>query len=153
MARDNHPRTRQANKLARRQGKRATADRILVVSEGSKTEPEYFEEIRKSLRLPTANVHVMPSEYGTPPDQVVQFAKDLFLKGNEHLKIKPKAFEKVYAVFDRDDHDRYHNALSQSQIITRTNLRNDLNKKIEFKGRYQNTRRVKVATTNKQEIK
>jgi len=31
MGRDNHPRVRQANKFARKQGKRAPADRLLIV--------------------------------------------------------------------------------------------------------------------------
>jgi len=75
MALDNSPRIRQAKKLARKQGKLVPADRILIVSEGSKTEPQYFNEIRNALRLPTANVCVMPSDYGTSPDQVYSSGK------------------------------------------------------------------------------
>jgi hypothetical protein len=133
MARDNHPRVRQAYKLTRKQGKIAPADRVLIVSEGSKTEPFYFEEIRKALRLPTANIRVTPSDYGTCPLQVVKFAKDLFSSGNKNLNIRPKVFEKVYAVFDRDDHEKYHEALTLSQSYNEKKLRNDQNRVIEFK--------------------
>jgi len=56
MARDNHPKIRQANKMKRKLGARKGADRILIVSEGSKTEPKYFNEIRVDLRLSTANI-------------------------------------------------------------------------------------------------
>ncbi len=48
MARDNSPRERQKKQLERKQGRRAGYDRILIVSEGSKTEPNYFSEIRAS---------------------------------------------------------------------------------------------------------
>ena len=42
MARDNSPRERQRKQLERKLGRRASYDRILIVSEGSKTEPNYF---------------------------------------------------------------------------------------------------------------
>ncbi|MEY3201990.1 MAG: hypothetical protein RIR70_1540 [Pseudomonadota bacterium] len=105
MARDNSPKDRQRNQLARKQGRRASYDRILIVSEGSKTEPNYFREIREAYRLHTANVEVRPSEMGTAPIQVVQYARMLFEEGDRHRNIPPRAFERVYAVFDRDDHD------------------------------------------------
>jgi len=79
----------------------------------------------------------MPSDYGTSPHQVVNFAKNLFSTGNEQLNIRPKAFEKVYAVFDRDDHERYHEALTLTLTLAQSyndrKLRNDQNSVIEFK--------------------
>ncbi len=47
-------------------------------SKNSKTEPNYFCEIRAAYRLHTANVEVRSSELGTAPIQVVQYAKELF---------------------------------------------------------------------------
>ena len=78
MARDNSPKIRQRTQLERKQNQRASYDRILIVSEGSKTEPHYFREIRVIHKLHTANVQVRPSELGTEPTQVVQYARDLF---------------------------------------------------------------------------
>ena len=46
MARDNSPKERQRQQLERKLARRASYDRILIVSEGSKTEPNYFGEIR-----------------------------------------------------------------------------------------------------------
>lgn len=46
MGKDNQPKARQAAKLARKKARRAPYERILIVSEGSKTEPHYFGEIR-----------------------------------------------------------------------------------------------------------
>lgn len=124
MARDNSPKIRQARQLERKLGRRASYDRILIVSEGSKTEPNYFEEIRSTFRLHTANVVVRPSELGTAPLQVVHYAKQLFLEGDKHRKIQRLAFEKVFAVFDRDDHDSYSDALNAAKSLD-GKLRND----------------------------
>lgn len=79
MARDHSPQERQRKQLERKIGRCAGYDRILVVSEGSKTEPNDFKEIRAFYRLQTANVEVQPSELGTSPIQVVKYAKELFV--------------------------------------------------------------------------
>ena len=111
MGRDNRPPERQQKELARKLGKRGGYDRILIVSEGSKTEPNYFNEVRAAYRLPTANVVVLPGQIGSAPIQVVQYARALFEHGDSHKNIQPRAFERVYAVFDRDDHASYTEAL------------------------------------------
>jgi len=74
MARDNHPKIRQQNKLHRKKASIKGSDRILIVTEGEKTEPHYFNEIRKYYRLSTASIKIMHSKYGTTPQQVVDFA-------------------------------------------------------------------------------
>ena len=107
MGRDYSPKERQRKQLERKAARRAPYDRVLIVSEGSKTEPHYLKEIRAEYRLHTANVEVQPSELGTAPIQVVKYAHQLFEEGNRHKHIPRRAFERVYAVFDRDDHDSY----------------------------------------------
>ncbi len=131
MGRDNHPKERRAKQLARKQGKRASYDRILIVSEGGKTEPNYFGEIRATYKLNTANVEVRPSAWGTAPIQVVQYAKELFEQGDPHKNIEPRAFEQVYAVFDRDDHESYFDALRFAESLDRK-LKNDAKQPIRF---------------------
>lgn len=133
MARDNSPKERQRKQLERKQGRRADYDRILIVSEGSKTEPNYFKEIQRHYRLHTANVAVHHSELGTSPKQVVQYALDLFKKGDPKKQIQPRAFEQVYTVFDRDDHASYVEALQLASAINEKNVTNDLKQKIIFK--------------------
>lgn len=113
-------------------GRRASYDRILIVSEGSKTEPLYFAEIRAEHRLHSANVQVHPSAIGTQSRQVVEYARDLFNNGDRYKSIQPRAFEQVYAVFDRDDHRTYFDALSLAKSLDRT-LRNDTRQPIRFK--------------------
>lgn len=132
MGRDNTPQIRQRAQLERKKSRRASYDRILIVSEGSKTEPLYFSEIRAAKRLSTMNVQVYASALGTQPSQVVAYARSLFEHGDVNKGIKPRAFEKVFAVFDRDDHPTYFNALEQAQSLQRK-LRNDLNQVVEFR--------------------
>ncbi|MCS6764800.1 MAG: RloB domain-containing protein [Candidatus Protistobacter heckmanni] len=132
MVRDNAPKEHQKKQLERKQGRRASYDRILIFSEGSKTEPNYFREIRAAYRLHKANVEVRPSELGTAPTQVVQYANKLFEGGDRHRSIQARAFEQVFAVFDRDDHDSYHDALAQADQIN-GQLRNDIRKPVTFR--------------------
>lgn len=132
MARDNSPWERQRKQLERKLNRRASYDRILIVSEGSKTEPNYFREIRAANRLHTANVEVQPSELGTASIQVVQYARELFEKGDRHKHIQPRAFEQVYAVFDRDDHASYFDALNLAASLD-GKLRNDNKQPVIFK--------------------
>ena len=96
MARDNSPKIRQKRQLERKRANLASHDRILIVSEGSKTEPNYFNEIRSFYRLSTANIEVRRSELGTAPIQVVEYAQSLFEQGDSHKKIQPRAFEQVF---------------------------------------------------------
>lgn len=132
MARDHSPKIRQRAQLERKQTKRASYDRVLIVSEGSKTEPLYFKEIKNAHRLQTANVEVHPSALGTEPIQVVRYAKQLFAAGDPHKRVRPRAFEKVFAIFDRDDHQSYFDALKLAGSLD-GKLRNDLKQPVEFK--------------------
>lgn len=131
MARDNSPKERQRQQLERKLARRASYDRILNVSEGSKTEPNYFVEIRQAYRLHTANVEVRPSELGTAPIQVVQYARELFEFGDKHKNIQPRTFEQVYAVFDRDDHVSYFDALTMADSLD-GKLKNDSKQFVRF---------------------
>jgi hypothetical protein len=132
MGKDNTPRVRQAKDLIRKKGRRAPYDRILIVCEGSKTEPNYFNEIKQFYKLHTANVEVQHSSLGTCPLQVVKSAEDLFLNGSSEKGIQKRAFEQVYAVFDRDDHNEYFNARDKAGALDEK-LKNDFNKKVKFK--------------------
>jgi hypothetical protein len=83
---------------------------VLIVTEGSKTEPSYFEDIRLQNRVPTAHVRVLPSGDGTEPLRIVDFAWNKFHE-------EEKAFEWVFAVFDRDRHCTYQAALERAALL------------------------------------
>jgi hypothetical protein len=119
LGRDNHPRQRQAKQLERKKPKRPAYDRILVVTEGEKTEVNYLEEIRRFYRLSSAHIRVCHSPYGTTPLQVVEYARDRCLETSE--------WESVFCVIDRDDHQSYVNALHAAQALDGKH-RNDLGK-------------------------
>ena len=118
MGQDNQPKERQkARDLHRKAAKRQPFDRLLIVCEGEKTEPLYLDEIRRACRLATAHVQVWPSANGTEPLQVVDYAERLFLEGDRAKAIEQRAFDRVIAVFDRDDHATYHQALGKLKAL------------------------------------
>jgi RloB-like protein len=124
VPRDRHPRSRQAAKLARKQGKRPVYDRILIVCEGSKTEPLYLDDIRQQFRIPTAHINVIHSTNGTEPRQVVDSAEQVFLASRN--------FDLIVAVFDRDDHQTFNDALLRAAALDQ-NLKNSDRKLVGFK--------------------
>jgi hypothetical protein len=117
--------------LARSSGQRKSCDRILIVTEGTKTEPNYFNDMRKDYKLPTASVCICPSSSGTAPRNVVEYAEQLFLKGNQHKGLAARAFEQVYAVFDRDNHDTYAEAIKKAKNLNKKHA-NDIKQQVKF---------------------
>lgn len=102
-----HSRARSGRDLRRKAPTRPPYPRVLVVCEGSKTEVSYFEEIRQESRLPTVHVRVIHSPNGQEPQQIVEGAVEVFSK--------TRSFERVYAVFDRDEHLTYANAIAMAE--------------------------------------
>ncbi len=96
---------RLADSLRRKKGKRDPYERILIVCEGSKTEPRYFKELRKAFHLNPMNVVIANRRHGLDPLNVVDHALEEYEKDPE--------FNFVYCVFDRDQHQTYHNALNK----------------------------------------
>ncbi|PYS47674.1 MAG: hypothetical protein DMG13_27340 [Acidobacteria bacterium] len=109
--------------MARKRGKRPPYDRVLIVCEGKKTEPLYLNDIRRQNHVSSAHISVMHSDYGTEPRQVVDFAVDTFKKTKE--------YDRVFAVFDRDEHQTYHDALTRAAALNGT-LKNDERKSVPF---------------------
>lgn len=124
MGRDRHPKLRQAAKLARKKPSRCSHDRILIICEGKKTEPQYFTEIRQYYRLNTAYVSILQSDYGTSPQQVVDYARDKCLETNQ--------WEQVFCVFDRDDHLSFNTALQSIKALDKKH-KNEFKEPIRFK--------------------
>ncbi len=132
MGRDNQPKNRQrARDLHRRAAKRAPFERLLIICEGEKTEPLYLDEIRRTYRLSTAHVQVWPSADGTDSLQVVEYAERLFLTGDRAKAIEPTSFDRVIAVFDRDDHAGYTQALGKAKALNLKH-RNDDGEAVPF---------------------
>lgn len=102
--------------LTRRSNTRCARVRILLICEGKKTEPNYFDELRQEYNHPWIEVCHAHSDHTDPPN-LVTFARDTFLNGynNGHgHKFTARAFDEVYILFDKDDHPGYAAAASGS---------------------------------------
>lgn len=75
---------------------------MLIVTEGSKTEPSYFRTLIGELGLTTAQVKIT-GEGGSAPISVVEEA--------QHILKADDDYEFICLVFDRDRHDTYDPAL------------------------------------------
>jgi len=120
-----HRRQRVQDDFKRKKGNRPRFERVLIVTEGTKTEPNYFGEIRKEKRLGNAYIMVVPAD-GTTPLQVVESAEARFKENRE--------YERVYAVFDRDSHPKasYDNALAKARALD-GKLKNSEKQAVAFK--------------------
>lgn len=106
MARKPHKdKFRGTGSLRRRTAQRDPRDRVLIVCEGAKTEPNYLKELMRSLNLTSVNVEVYGRECDSSPVSVVNFAKNLYDKDRD--------YDRVYCVFDLDSHQSYNQALEK----------------------------------------
>ena len=132
MGQDKQPKDRQKSRdLRRRAAVRQPFERLLVVCEGEKTEPLYLAEIRQELRLSSATVQVQGGAFGSDPLRVVEYAEHLFRNGDRARGLERHSFDRVIAVFDRDDHQTYHQALSRSAALNGA-LTNAERKRVTF---------------------
>lgn len=97
-----------ANSLERRKAKRSSYDKVLIVCEGEKTEPNYFNELIQVYKLNTANVEVDGSS-GSSPKSVFERADQLW----HAEKRKGDPYDRVYCVFDRDSHYGYKETMEK----------------------------------------
>ncbi len=96
-----------ARALVRRGPKREPYDKVLIVCEGKKTEPNYLKGLKDALRLNSANVEVVGR--GATPTSIVSFAG----KRYSTEKKRGDPFDKVFCVFDKDQHTDYNAAMEK----------------------------------------
>ena len=96
-------RLRSQNNIKRRSKNRRPRDRILIVSEGKKTEPLYFNDLKDHYQLNMVEV----KGSGSTPTSVVRKAKKI---SEEERKINGDDFNYVYCIFDRDIHTDFERA-------------------------------------------
>ncbi|MDD5113361.1 MAG: RloB family protein [Methylobacter sp.] len=96
----------------RRSANRKPYDHVLIVCEGEKTEPFYFEEMRIHLDLDSANIKVDGS-CDSSPKSVVEYGQELFIKE----RVKAGNYDRVFCVFDRDQHETFDYALDKINSI------------------------------------
>ncbi len=81
---------------------RNIAPKILIVCEGSKTEPKYFKSIRQHRRLQTLQVKIIDAAGKTDPRSIVQRA----IEERQQIKAENgwEKLDQAWAVFDGDEH-------------------------------------------------
>ncbi len=97
-----------ADRLERRKAKRASYDKVLIVCEGEKTEPNYFNELVDFYEINSANVDV-DGTCGSSPKSVFERALSLY----QAEIIKGDPFDRVYCVFDKDSHGTYDTTINK----------------------------------------
>jgi len=99
--------------LKRKQELRESYDRVLIVTEGEKTEPLYLTAVCDYFGLNQANVEIDPNSDSSPTSVVKHALKVI----GQNLT---DSYDRVYCVIDRDTHADFQEAQDQ---ITRYNNR------------------------------
>lgn len=101
---------------ARRLPSREPRRRLLVVCEGERTKPEYLKGVRAMVRNPAVDVQFHPQR--GKPRKVVEMAKEAREIAAERAKAEKDPFladDEVWGVFDRDDHERFFDAIQMAK--------------------------------------
>lgn len=108
---------RKPRNVSREAPSRESYERVLVVCEGSKTEPNYLKEIAKLHKLSTANITIDGSG-DSSPISVVNHAIDVYEKD----KRNGGSYDKVFCVYDRDTASTFQNALDKVRSFEPPNV-------------------------------
>jgi RloB-like protein len=110
MAKRYSRRSKGKNSFRRRKPTRIERDRVLIVTEGEKTEPDYFKLLISELGLTTAKVKIA-GEGGSAPVSVFDTTERILNQDDD--------FEQIYLVFDRDRHASYDDAIAKTTGLGR----------------------------------
>lgn len=109
-----------SSSLKRKPATLEPAKRILIVCEGSVTEPEYFKFLKRKKKLPNLDIDICGEECGSSPFSVVSFAEE---KANSEGRYDNGGYDQVYCVFDRDAHTDFNKATSRILTLNKANSR------------------------------
>jgi hypothetical protein len=94
--------------LERQRTERARSPRFLIICEGTKTEPNYLKELLSDLKIRSQTVTISPND-GSSPDRVLKHA----IKMYDEDALNGDSFDKVFCVFDRDEHTTFNAAVQK----------------------------------------
>jgi hypothetical protein len=105
------------NQYDRRANRRSIANKLLIVCEGQKTEPQYFKGIRQHKRLRTLQVTIVDASGKTNPISIINraIAERQTLKADKGWETG----DSVWAVFDGDEH-RHQDPQNWQTAIAKT---------------------------------
>ena len=93
---------------------RESYDRVLILTEGSKTEQIYFKGLVKYLKLSSVNIKILDIKQ-TTPDSLFKQAKKLYNKSESDKN----PYDRVYCIFDKDKHAKYQETKNTIDCITK----------------------------------
>lgn len=118
---------RRTPSLKRQQPKREPKRRFILFCEGEKTEIEYFRAIARacSSTLISVETHGGVGVPYTIAQKAVERVKSLGLTPKSRKKDSYEEGDQVWAVFDRDEHPRFNEAVAkceeQNVVVARSN--------------------------------
>lgn len=98
---------RTARSYGRRGPVREPYDYVLIVCEGTKTEPRYLQRLCTVHRLSSANIEFARAG-ATDPIGLVKFTEQRLQEGG---------FDRAFCVFDRDGHSSFEEALAMVRAL------------------------------------
>lgn len=111
-------RNRRAPSLRRRGARREPRRRFILFCEGRNTEPAYFDALRRACSSALVAVEARPG-VGVPytiATRAVEHARDLGLgRRRRRKKDSYEEADQVWAVFDRDEHPRFNEAVAHCE--------------------------------------
>ncbi|MDF0605431.1 RloB family protein [Neisseriaceae bacterium TC5R-5] len=107
----------QANELKRSAARRQRYDKVLIVCEGEKTEPGYFQALIREYKIHTGDVNIT-GDCGSAPESVLAHALALF---DQEKSSASGPFNRVYCVIDKDGHANYQQVINRIQQATPAN--------------------------------
>lgn len=105
-------RQRKLSSYVRPKAQREPRKTVLIICEGRSTEPNYLHALRIEKKLSSANIKIVPGNIcGSHPKNVVSYAKEERLNDAQ----EGVYYDKVYCVFDRDEHTKIHEAFDMAR--------------------------------------
>ena len=115
MARRRNARRHPAPELKRRRSQREPKRRFILFCEGKNTEPAYFDAVKRACVSALIDVEVVPA-VGVPytiAESAGERARSDGLARNSRRKMNSfEENDQVWAVFDRDQHPRFNDAVA-----------------------------------------
>jgi len=105
---------RKVTSLSRRRAQREPKRRFILYCEGSNTERHYFDTIKRSFQNALIEVEIN-SGVGVPrtvAEKAIGKAKEL-LRGRRRERNSFEEKDKIWAIFDRDTHPHYDDAIAR----------------------------------------
>ncbi len=91
--------------------------RILIVCEGRETEPRYFDALCRHKRLTATEVEIHGDPSGSHPGNLVDYAARNAAREAERLGLETNPYDRVWCVFDRDNHENIHDVLAKAASL------------------------------------